>query len=145
MPRSEKTTKQNKKEREEAKKAAQEKFWKQVDEMLMAHGLGTEIAAFFDISPNCLYERCKFQKGVDWSVYSQAKTEKGKVILKTSQFQKAIKEKSCTMQIHLGKHWLGQTDRQVIQTEQVVSPRAILKLPENNRRSIPKVEQDATA
>lgn len=143
MPRSEKTKTLNKKQREEAKQAERDKFWKQVDKLLMSHCTGTQVAAFLDISPDCLYERCKFQKGMDWSVYSDIKTEKGKSVLKVAQFDKAINQKSCQMQIHLGKQWLGQTDRQIVQTEQVKPARAILRLPDNGRRTIPKVE-DAT-
>lgn len=132
------------KECKEAKKAAQDKFWQQVDEMLVFQTPGTEIASYLNISPNCLYERCKQQKRMDWSVYSQEKCGKGKAVLRAAQYKKAIKDKSCTMQIHLGKHWLGQTDRQIVETQTVQAPRAILKLPDNKRRSIPKVEDDAT-
>lgn len=125
--------------REECKKAkeeAQEKFWKQVDEMLMAHSTGVEIAAFFDISADCLYERCKRQKRMDFSVYAQSKTFKGKTVLRVSQFHKAVKEKSCTMQIHLGKQWLGQTDREIIRTEETEIQKVVLKVPDNEHREI---------
>lgn len=128
----------------EAKKAAQEKFWKQVDEMIAVQTPGTEIASYLDISPDCLYERCKQQKKMDWSVYSQEKSGKGKAIVRIEQFKKAVKDKNCQMLIHLGKHWLGQTDRQIVETQTVQAPRAILKLPDNKRRSIPKVEDNAT-
>lgn len=142
MPRSEKTKRENKKQREEAKKAEQEKFWKRVDDLLMCQSPGTEIAACLGISADCLYERCKFQKGMDWSVYSQIGNDKGKGILRSSQFHKAVKEKSCTMQIHLGKHWLNQTDRQVITTEEHTTQKAILRLPDNGRRIVTKDTTD---
>lgn len=132
-----------KEECKKAKEQIQEKFWKQVDEMLMAHGYGTEIAAFFGISADCLYERCRLQKNMAWSVYAQSKTEKGKVLLRTSQFRKAVTEKNCQMQIHLGKHWLNQTERQVITTQEIKpAQRAVLKCPANGRRTIPKSENE---
>lgn len=142
MPRSDKAKKENKKEREEAKRLEQEKFWRRVDELLVCQTPGTEIAGALKISPNCLYERCKFQKGMDWSVYSQSGNDTGKSILRVSQFKKAVKEKSCTMQIHLGKHWLGQTDRQVVITEEHTTQKSILSLPDNGRRIVDKGTTD---
>lgn len=131
-----------KEECKKAKEAAVEKFWKQVDEMLKAHCLGTEIASFLGISADCLYKRCRIQKRVDWSVYSQSKMETGKVLLKMSQFTNAVKKHNVQMQIHLGKNLLNQTDRQIIQTEEIKSQKAILRLPDNGRRIIKQVEKD---
>lgn len=131
-----------KQECKKAKNALIEKFWKQVDEMLKAHCYGTEIASFLGISADCLYERCRKQKRMDWSVYSQTKMETGKVLLRMSQFSKAVKEKNVQMQIHLGKNLLNQTDRQIIQTEEIKSQKAILRLPDNGRRIINQVEKD---
>ena len=96
-----------------------ERFWKIVDEFLMSEGKGTEIAAYFDIHPDTLYTRCLREKGVHWSAYQQMKKEKGDVILRKSQYQKAVFQNDCKMQIWLGRQRLGQTERTILQTEEV--------------------------
>lgn len=125
-------------------KAAEEKrkFWKKVDEFLLAEGKGTEIAAYFNIHPDTLYERCAREHKVSWSAYQQSKKEKGDVILRGAQFHKAVIERNVQMQIFLGKNRLGQTDRQIIQTEEIKPQKALLKLPDNGRREIAEVKTD---
>ena len=120
------------------KKAEKEKFWKAVDGFLVSQCKGTEIAAYLDITAECLYERCLADKKTLWSIYSQKKQEKGRSILRHAQFEKAIKGKNTQMLIFLGKNILQQTDRQIIQTEEIQPQRAILKLPDNGRRFTPE-------
>ena len=108
----------------------------------MSEGKGTEIAAYFDIHPDTLYTRCLREKGVHWSAYQQMKKEKGDVILRKSQYQKAVFQNDCKMQIWLGRQRLGQTERTILQTEEIKTEKAVLALPDNKRRIVNKENED---
>lgn len=85
--------------------------WEEVDEALRAGCKGTEIAASFDMHPNTFYERVVLEKGVSFTNYSREKAEEGNKELRKAQFNCAVKEKNITMQIWLGKHRLGQSEK----------------------------------
>lgn len=127
------------KEKIRAQEAEERKqFWKRVDQMLAADCKGSEIAAYFDIHTDTLYDRCERDHLVRWSSYSQRKKERGDILLREAQFHKAVAQKNTQMQIFLGKNRLGQTDRQIIQTEEIKPQKAVLNLPDNGRRKIVK-------
>ncbi len=87
--------------------------WDRVDQLLEAGCLGTEIAAYFGVHPQTLYERTLARYGVTYSEYSQAKKAKGELALREVQFDKATgksKKGDNTMLIWLGKQRLNQRE-----------------------------------
>lgn len=84
--------------------------WEVVDDYLQSHCEGSEIAGTFGIDPQTLYRACKRDHKIDFEVYKQQKRSHGKGILKHTQFQTALNG-NVTMQIWLGKQYLGQADK----------------------------------
>lgn len=83
--------------------------WKKVDHLLMAGCEGTEIAPHFDMHHDTFYARVFQEYNLSFTAYSSLKKQQGDSLLKTKQFDKALKEDN-TMLIWLGKQRLGQKD-----------------------------------
>lgn len=86
--------------------------WIKVEDLLIHGSTGSQIAAILGIHPDTLYSRCEQDKGTNFSAYAQDKRSIGDSQLHKTQFHVAVKEKNTTMLIHLGKHRLGQKDRE---------------------------------
>lgn len=87
--------------------------WDKVDELLMSGCLGTEIASYFGLNPETLYNRTKTDKGMGFHDYSASKKAKGESILRAHQYAKAIgltEKGDNTLLIWLGKTRLGQRE-----------------------------------
>jgi hypothetical protein len=83
--------------------------WDQVDEWLVCHCSGAEIAGMLGIHPDTLYDRCLEEKKMRFIEYAAAKKSKGKGKLKIKQFQEALAGDR-GMLIWLGKQHLEQKD-----------------------------------
>lgn len=83
--------------------------WEQVDQMCAFHCTGEEQAGILGMSYETLNNRCKEEKGMTFPQYFKQKSAKGKMSLRRRQFTTAING-NVTMQIWLGKNWLGQSD-----------------------------------
>jgi len=83
--------------------------WNMVDKLLQAHTPGTEIAASFDMHPDTFYNRVEKEFGMGFTEYCSQKKRKGENNLRLAQFKNAL-EGNTTMQVWLGKNWLGQRD-----------------------------------
>lgn len=83
--------------------------WKKVDAMLEAHCNGTEIAAQFGMHPDTFYKRVEKEYNMGFSEYFQQKKATGKSNLKFAQYKKALGGNT-SIQIWLGKNWLGQRE-----------------------------------
>jgi hypothetical protein len=89
--------------------------WIVVDDFLMAGSPGTEIADFFGIHANTLYNRIQEKYNCGFSEYCQQKKSSGEAMLRKQQFHKALgltKDGDNTLLIWLGKQRLGQTEKQ---------------------------------
>ena len=84
--------------------------WNQVDQLLEAGCLTTEIAAYLGICRDTLYKRCQHDKKIEFSAYSQEKKARGESLLRAKQFQVAM-EGDKTMLVWLGKNRIGQADK----------------------------------
>ena len=84
--------------------------WNKVDKYLQAQCDGVGIAGLIGIHPNTLYEACKTEFKISFSEYSAIKKTEGKELLRAKQFQSAM-DGDKTMQIWLGKQYLGQKDK----------------------------------
>jgi len=85
--------------------------WKKVDNLLVCHCTGTEVASVLGVCADTLYRAVEDKFNMAFALYSQQKKECGKAIIKADQF-KASHEGNTTMQIWLGKQHLGQKDKQ---------------------------------
>jgi hypothetical protein len=99
--------------------------WKKVDDLLIAGCMGTEIAGYFGIHEDTLYNRVVKKYGVAFSAYSHKKKSKGESILRAHQYAKALgitDKGDNTLLIWLGKQRLNQRDNkeEQNQTQKVV-------------------------
>lgn len=88
--------------------------WAKVDAYLKAQCTGTAIASIFGIHPDTLYLACEKKFKMGFSEYSAQKKAEGAEILKAKQYQTAM-DGNVSMQIWLGKQYLGQKDKQDIE------------------------------
>jgi len=92
--------------------------WQQLDQLLVAGCSGAEVAAYIGINKATIYDRCEQEYGIPFSEYSQQKKAKGRSLLRSQQFAKALgtsDQGDNTLLIWLGKQRLEQNDRQQIE------------------------------
>lgn len=88
--------------------------WKRADELLTAGCLGTEVAAYFGMHPETLYDRVKLEKGIAFSEYSAKMKSNGEAKLREAQYNKALgatEKGDNTLLIWLGKTRLNQKEQ----------------------------------
>ena len=81
-----------------------------VEKLCVLQCTGEEIARYLGIDFDTLSSRLKETYGLGFSEYFKRKRSKALVALRSMQWQKA-ESGDTTMQIWLGKQYLGQTDR----------------------------------
>lgn len=84
--------------------------WSKVNKYLQAQCESVGIAGLLGISVDTLYNRCKTDNNMDYSVFVAQKKSEGKELLRAKQYQIAM-EGDKTMLIWLGKQYLEQKDR----------------------------------
>lgn len=87
--------------------------WNTVEQLLESGCSGAQIAGFFGVVPATLYERCKTDKGIQFSSLSQHFSSKGEALLTKAQYDKAIGKSDQgdnTLLIWLGKCRLKQSE-----------------------------------
>ena len=116
-----------------------EKFidWDRVDDLLRINATGEEIASVLNVDYDTISNHCKKEKGILFSEYIKKENAGFKTSLKRLQFRSAlgIKENdeyvvkpSITMQIWLGKQYLGQAEKQEIKTEELPTGFNVVRL-----------------
>jgi len=83
--------------------------WEVVGKCLATGSSGVQAAAFIGVCEDTLYNRCKTEQGVDFSVYLTKQKQKGNSLLLGKQYQIAMGGNT-TMLIWLGKQRLSQTE-----------------------------------
>lgn len=104
----------------EKKKAGRPKIqidWDEFDKLCQLQCTQKEIASWFNCTDETIQNRCKAEKGLDFSVYYAQKADGGKISLRRTQWQHA--EKNVAMAIWLGKQWLGQSEKQYVVNENI--------------------------
>ena len=81
-------------------------YWETIDDLLMIHCTGEEVAALLDISYDTIERRCKAEKKMSFADYSKQKRFAGKPSLRRAQWIAATEDKNPTMLIWLGKLWI---------------------------------------
>jgi len=90
--------------------------WGTFDKLCAFQCTGEEIAAWFGIDYDTLNNICKREMGAGFTECFEQKRSLGKVSLRRAQFQNAMGGNP-TMQIWLGKNWLGQTDQLTLENQ----------------------------
>lgn len=102
--------------------------WQEFDKLCSLMATEEEIAGWFGCSVQTLCDRCKDKFGVTFQEIYKEKSSRGTLSLRRAQFQSAlgIKEDgefsvkpSTTMQIWLGKQYLGQRDKTEVEQRNV--------------------------
>lgn len=84
--------------------------WKKVDKLLQAGATGTSIADIIGVKVDTLYKRCKVERKMTFSEYSQTKRAIGLDLVRVKQFDLAMGGDK-TMLVWLGKQHLNQSDK----------------------------------
>lgn len=87
--------------------------WASVDYMCMIHCTGEEIAGVLGMDYDTLNKNCVEDKGCYISEYIKQHQNGGKMSLRRAQW-KSAESGNVTMQIWLGKQWLGQKEQQEV-------------------------------
>ena len=91
------------------KKNLTKEQWTSVDYMCMIHCTGEEIAGVLGMDYDTLNRNCKEEKGMYISEYIKQHQNGGKMSLRRAQW-KSAENGNVSMQIWLGKQWLGQKE-----------------------------------
>lgn len=83
------------------------------EKLCLMHCTLLEIAGFFDCSEDTIERWCVEKYGQTFAEVYKRKSARGNISLRRSQFQSA-ESGNVTMQIWLGKQWLGQKEYQEI-------------------------------
>lgn len=110
--------------------------WSQVEECCKIQCTGEEIAAILGISYDTLERAIKREYDNDFAEYFEQKSANGKMSLRRRQYETA-KEGNVTMQIWLGKQWLGQKEKSEVENTHKGNPVDIegMILPSNGHES----------
>jgi hypothetical protein len=84
--------------------------WNLVDNACLMHATEAEIAGLLDINIDTLAIAIRKEFDMTFPEYFAIKSAGGKMSLRRKQYTKAM-EGNVTMQIWLGKQWLGQSDK----------------------------------
>jgi hypothetical protein len=90
--------------------------WAIVDELCASQATQEDIAAHIDVSVRTLKRAVKREHKLDFAEFYDKKRRKGFVSLRRAQFKNALSGNS-TMQIWLGKQYLGQKDKPEVSSE----------------------------
>jgi IS30 family transposase len=88
--------------------------WNQLDKLCALHCTAVECASFLDMSIDTLERHIKERYSLSFPEYFRQKAASGKISLRRKQFEMAMSNP--TMAIWIGKQWLGQTDKQEVQS-----------------------------
>jgi len=102
--------------------------WDKVSGYLRAQCSSVGIAEILGISTDTLYLRCKKDNKIDYTVFSEQKKSEGKELLRAKQYSMAMNG-NITMQIWLGKQYLGQRDKSEI--KETGTKKVILEYPKD--------------
>lgn len=93
------------------KRVFEQKDWATLDDLCGIQCTAAEITAILKIDEATLNRIIEDEKGLTFSEYFSQKSSSGKSSLRRMQYLSA-QSGNVTMQIHLGKHWLGQIEKQ---------------------------------
>lgn len=89
--------------------------FKQLDQLCAIQCTQEEVASFFECSIDTIEARIKEQFGMTFPEYFEEKKSSGRISLRRAQFQSAVTKQNPTMMIWLGKQYLNQSDKTIIE------------------------------
>lgn len=87
--------------------------WEEFDKLCHFQCTQTEIASWFKCSVDTIQKACLREKKMGYAEYWDQKAEGGRISLRRAQWQTALSG-NATMQIWLGKQYLGQDDGDIM-------------------------------
>ena len=87
--------------------------WTTVNNMCAIHCTGEEIASVIGVSYDTIERRVKSEFKMSFADYIKKNSANGKMSLRRKQYETAMSGNT-TMLVWLGKQYLGQTDKQVV-------------------------------
>lgn len=95
--------------------------WGTLDKLCAIQCTQEEIAAITDTSVDTYDRACKREHKLSFAEYMKNKSAAGKMSLRRQQYQ-AAESGNVTMQIWLGKQYLGQSDKTQVESNITVNP-----------------------
>ena len=96
--------------------------WNEAKELFEAHSSVKDVASYFGMTDDNLRIRYEAEhSGNSFTEWKNNCKQRGKVILRKAQYDKAVKDGNVQLLIHLGKHYLGQSDKAEIEVDSKVS------------------------
>jgi hypothetical protein len=114
--------------------------WEQIEELCIIQCTGEEIARVMKIDYDTLQRRIKETYGVSAAEYIKTLASQGHSSLRRSQWKSATENENVTMQIWLGKQYLGQKDKEEVDNNTTV--RIIDQTSDIHEEDDPAVEID---
>jgi hypothetical protein len=108
--------------------------WEHFEQLCGFQCTASEIASFLKVDKKTLFDRVEKQYGDSFSTVQVQLAETGLCSLRRYQF--ALAKKNASMAIHLGKTLLNQREVVINKNETVATQKAVLRLPDNGRRTI---------
>jgi len=99
--------------------------WKLFEQLCHIQCTHSEMASFFHIVVDTLYDRAEKEYKDRFSSIYKRYSEGGKSSLRRNQFR--MSEKNCTMAIWLGKQYLGQRDHEIISDKPTEDNKTVLQ------------------
>jgi len=123
--------------------------WNMVDQLLEAGCSGAQIAGYFGVVADTIYERCKIEKEMQFSAYSHQKSSKGEALLTKAQYEKALGKSDQgdnTLLIWLGKTRLKQKEHedQVITKEVEAKFDQLMKQMQKDKENNPPINDSGS-
>jgi len=84
--------------------------WKMLESLALIQCTGEEMASVLNVDYKTIERACKRENNVSFGEWIEQKRAGGKASLRKMQYDNA-KNGNVTMQIWLGKNWLGQKDK----------------------------------
>lgn len=108
--------------------------WEILDKLCGIQCTLTEIADWFGCSEDTIERRCKSDKKMLFAEYFKKKSVTGKISLRRNQF-KSSDNGNVTMQIWLGKQYLGQREQPIYDEGEMAQPIKVEIVSEDGRRT----------
>lgn len=88
--------------------------WEQAKRLAGILCTNEEIASVLDVSHETLNLRCNEDHGTSFGKWANQYRDTGRASLRRAQYKSAVEQLNPTLLVHLGKNYLGQSDKNSI-------------------------------
>jgi AraC-like DNA-binding protein len=103
--------------------------WEQAKRLAGIMCTNDEIASVLDVHRETLNDYCQELYGTSFGKWCNQYRDTGKASLRRAQYKSAVEQLNPTLLVHLGKNYLGQSDKNIID-HNFKSPTIIDDIPE---------------